>query len=45
MQLHVEIEAAFYERGKRAIKALGYGTTSEYVREKIRQAIKEAERD
>jgi len=34
-----------YERDKLAIKALGYGTTSEFVREKIREAIKEAEID
>jgi hypothetical protein len=42
LQLHVEIEDAFYEQGKRAIKALGYGTVSEFVREKIREAVKEA---
>ena len=44
MQIHVEIEHTFYEQGKRAIKALGWATVSEYVRAKIREAINEAER-
>ena len=44
MQVHVEIEATLYEQGKRAIKALGWATVSEYVRAKIREAIREAER-
>jgi metal-responsive CopG/Arc/MetJ family transcriptional regulator len=45
LQLHVEIKEALYEKCKRALKVLGYVTTSEFVREKIREAIKEAERD
>ena len=45
LQLHVEIKEVFYERVKRVVKALGIGTLSEFVREKIREAIKEAGRD
>jgi hypothetical protein len=44
VQVHVEIEDSFYEQGKQAIKALGWATVSEYVRAKIREAIREAER-
>jgi metal-sulfur cluster biosynthetic enzyme len=45
VQLHIDIEEGQLLKFKAAVKALGYCTMSEYVREKVRQAIKEAEID
>lgn len=45
MQVHIDIEDSQLRKFKDAVKALGYRTMSEYIREKIRQAIKEAGRD
>jgi Arc/MetJ-type ribon-helix-helix transcriptional regulator len=42
-QLHIDIASEQLRKFKAAVKALGYGTMSEYIRAKIRQAIREAE--
>ena len=42
-QLHVDVNSEQLRNFKAAVKALGYGTMSEYIRTKIRQAIREAE--
>jgi len=42
MQLHIDIQDELLKQFKVAVKALGYHTMSEYIREKIRQAIREA---
>jgi len=43
MQLHVEVNPQQLQKFKATVKVLGYGTMSAYVRQKIREAIKEAE--
>jgi len=45
LQIHVEVENDQYKRFRAAIKKLGYKTVSAFVREKIRNVIKEAEED
>lgn len=45
MQIHVEVENGQYKRFRAAINKLGYKTVSAFVREKVRNAIKEAEED
>lgn len=42
-QLHIDVDSQQLQKFKAAVKALGYGTMSEYIRTKIRQAIREAE--
>lgn len=42
MQLHIDIQDELLKQFKVAVKALGYHTMSEYIREKIRQAIRDA---
>jgi Arc/MetJ-type ribon-helix-helix transcriptional regulator len=42
-QLHIDVTSKQLRKFKAAVKALGYGTMSEYIRAKIRQAIKEVE--
>jgi Arc/MetJ-type ribon-helix-helix transcriptional regulator len=42
-QLHVDVTSEQLRKFKAAVKVLGYATMSEYIRAKIRQAIKEAE--
>lgn len=43
MQLHVELEDSQYSKFQLAVKKLGYRTVSEYIREQVRAAIKQAE--
>jgi len=40
---HIKLDCNQYKRFRAAIKKLGYKTASAFVREKIRQAIREAE--
>lgn len=42
MQLHIDLDDGQYKRFRAAIKKLGYKTVSAFVREKVRNAIKEA---
>jgi Arc/MetJ-type ribon-helix-helix transcriptional regulator len=42
-QLHIDVNSQQLRKFKAAVKVLGFGTMSEYIRAKIRQAIKEAE--
>lgn len=42
-QLHVDLQENQLRKFKAAVKALGYATMSSFIREKIRQAIREAE--
>jgi Arc/MetJ-type ribon-helix-helix transcriptional regulator len=42
-QLHIDVTSEQLQKFKAAVKTLGYATMSEYIRAKIRQAIKEAE--
>lgn len=44
MQLHVELEDCQYREFRIALKKLGYGTVSEYIREQMRAAIKQSEK-
>ena len=43
--LHVKLDDDQYKLFRAAIKKLGYKTVSAFVREKVRNAIKEAEED
>ena len=42
-QLHIDVTSEQLRKFKAAVKALCYGTMSEYIRAKIRQAINEEE--
>jgi len=42
-QLHTDVDSQQLQKFKAAVKALGYGTMSEYIRQKIREAIAAAE--
>jgi len=42
-QLHVDVTSEQIRKFKAAVKVLGYGTMSEYIRQKIREAIAAAE--
>jgi len=43
MQLHVEVDSKQIQKFKAAVRVLGYRTMSEFIREQIRQAIREAQ--
>ena len=42
MQLHVELEDRQYREFQLALKKLGYRTVSEFIRQQVRAAIKQA---
>ena len=43
-QLHVDLQETQLRKFKDAMKALGYRTMSAFIRQKIREAIREAEK-
>jgi len=42
-QLHIDVTSQQRRKFEAAVKALGYGTMSSYIRQKIREAIATAE--